>query len=334
MVESVGKKLSQARLKRNLTIEEAAHVTKLRPDKIIALENDDYSTFPSNTYAKGFLQIYGRYLGVDVTEFMQSLESSNAISIEDYQYLSNAPAPKRSEPIKRERRPPSLAPLMFFIFVVVAGLATMWVVEINKRTQPSGRREQFLPEKEDTGSQASGLQSPPPVAQTPPSPTSSDAPPASRPAATPASAHRPASSPAPAPAAPAIAAPAAPTAKLAGNSTPAPTASPEPRLSPSVLSDRDFVTPTIVPTPDPAAITSPRSGLNEILIASVKKTWVTIRKDDPKAAPIFEDYLYPNANPLKLKGARFFIDAREPGSVQITKNGLPFAYQAPNVPVQ
>jgi len=69
-------------------------------------------------------------------------------------------------------------------------------------------------------------------------------------------------------------------------------------------------------------------------VASVKKTWVTIRRDNPKAPPIFEDYIYPNTNPLKLKGARFFIDARDPSSVQITMNGLPFAYPDPNVPVQ
>ena len=114
----------------------------------------------------------------------------------------------------------------------------------------------------------------------------------------------------------------------------APVPAPTPRTGSSVLSDRDFINPTAVTTPDFAAFTTPRSGLNEVLVASIKKTWVTIRRDNPKAPPIFEDYIYPNTNPLKLKGARFFIDARDPGSVQITKNGQPVAYQAPNVPVQ
>ena len=43
---------------------------------------------------------------------------------------------------------------------------------------------------------------------------------------------------------------------------------------------------------------------------------------------------YPNTNPLKLKGARFFIDARDPSSVQITKNGLPLSSPDANTPVQ
>src|SRR6188768_3669920 len=118
MVESVGKKLHQARMQRGLTIDEAAHATKLRPDKIAALESDDYSRFANNIYAKGFLQIYGRFLKVDVEEFARTLDNANPISISDYQYLTNAPVTKTETVAVRrsdERRPPSLAPLLVFI---------------------------------------------------------------------------------------------------------------------------------------------------------------------------------------------------------------------------
>jgi hypothetical protein len=86
-------------------------------------------------------------------------------------------------------------------------------------------------------------------------------------------------------------------------------------------------------SPAPVAGGPRPNGVNEVLVATVKTTWVTVRKDDPKAPPIFEDYVYPNTNPLKLKGARFFIEARDPSAIQITKNGLPYNYQ-PNGPVQ
>jgi hypothetical protein len=99
--------------------------------------------------------------------------------------------------------------------------------------------------------------------------------------------------------------------------------------------DQDFVTPTPVATTDPTNHPLAASGANEVLVATVKTTWVTVRKDNPKAPPIFEDNVYPNANPLKLKGARFFIEVRgNPNDVQITKNGLPVAYQGADVPVQ
>jgi hypothetical protein len=127
---SAGKKLSQARLAKHLTIDEVAHATKLRPDKIVALENDDFSRFGSIAYGKGFLQIYARYLGIDLTEQLRSLEiPTNTVSISDYQYLNTPlpPAPKQQRDrtlerggARRERRPPSVLPLF-----VVLGLGAV-----------------------------------------------------------------------------------------------------------------------------------------------------------------------------------------------------------------
>ncbi len=67
--------------------------------------------------------------------------------------------------------------------------------------------------------------------------------------------------------------------------------------------------------------------INEIVIEPLKKTWVKISRDDPNSPPIFMDYLYPNAGALKLRGTRFFIDARDPTAIQIRKNGTPIAYE-------
>ena len=79
------------------------------------------------------------------------------------------------------------------------------------------------------------------------------------------------------------------------------------------------------------------SGPTEVLLEALRKTRVVIRKNDPKSPPIFDDYLYTNVRPLKLvgkAGERFFIEARDPDAVQITKNGSPIAYQAPGITIQ
>jgi len=305
MVESVGKKLHQARLDRGLTIDEAAHATKLRPDKIAALENDDYSRFANNIYARGFLQIYGRFLKVNVEDFARTLDNANPISVSDYQYLSNAPATKHETmPIRREdRRAPSFAPLFFFIILIGLGLAGSWVYRNYERIKGEPTVKATNPEQTATPTPN------PDAAFVMDSPTPGTTP---QPKAT-----TPGSVPVP------RLTPATP-----GAINPAPLAAATPGLKPP---ERDFVTPSPVGTGNPAARPP---GMNEVLVATVKKTWVTVRKDDPKAPPIFEDYVYPNANPLKLKGARFFIEARDPAAVQITKNGLPYAFQPTGVPVQ
>jgi len=325
MVESVGKKLNQARLKRGLTIDEAAHATKLRPDKIAALESDDYTRFANNIYAKGFLQIYARYLNVDVSDFARTIDNANPISVSDYQYLSNAPTPRQetTQARREERKPPSLAPLVFFVILIVLGLAGSWAY--TKYQQITGERMTRKSPSTEEASPATATPEPAPNLATPAPQKVAAVPTVAQNTATPPPAPAPAATPAPNPNR-ALSLPTATPGKVSGPSF-AKTELPK-------ASDQDFVTPTAVSTADPTTHSTPASGVNEVLVAVVKKTWVTVRKDDPKAPPIFEDYVYPSANPLKLKGARFFIDARDPSVVQITKNGLPFAYQAPNVPVQ
>ena len=115
---TTGQKLSKARLAKGLSVDDVAHATKLRPDKVIALEKDDYSRFPNNVYVKGFLQIYGRYLGVDVGAALSELESQSPVSVSDYQYLNSVPdkEPERFVP-RRKTSKPSLAPLIVFLFL-------------------------------------------------------------------------------------------------------------------------------------------------------------------------------------------------------------------------
>jgi len=92
-VDSPGKRLHDRRLEKQMSVADAARITHIRPDRIIDLEKDDYSNFPSLAYARGFLLIYARLLEVDVTEAVTRLENSNPVDIDEYEYLSGKPAP-------------------------------------------------------------------------------------------------------------------------------------------------------------------------------------------------------------------------------------------------
>lgn len=277
MDESVGKQLSKARLKRGLSVDEAAHATRLRPDKIVALENDDYSLFASNVYARGFLQIYGRFLGVDVAEFASTLEGMGSISIEDYQYLNSGAPPRREEratvPMRIERRGPGVGALVLFL-LLVGGVAFGFYLYVK------WQQIEAVAKKDATT---------------------------------------------PVPVVGAVATP-APSANATAVATPAPTLRAE--VKAPTVTDHDFVVP---PALAPAA---PAGASNEVQVLPLRKTWIIVRKDDPNSPPIFEDYLYPDSPPLKLKGTRFFIEARDPSAIQIRKNGAPMPYQSPGVAVQ
>ena len=295
----VGQKLAQARTKRGLSLEEAAHETKMRPEKIHAIENDDYSSFPSNAYAKGFIKNYARYLGVDVGDFLCTFDSSMPIGVADYEYLKHEPEPVAAAThLYRERRRPSFLPIAVGLALAAVALTGLWINANARRifgdstTTPKTTAATpapiptlpVVPEDLDTPTTLS-LDPVPAIAEPrPPSPNQSDD-----------------------------------RAALQG------TVAGDPR-------DHDRVTP--LPVAESPELAAARSGPNEILVATVKTTRVVVRRDDAKAIPIFDGVIYPGVPPLKLRGTRFFIESADPDSVQITKNGLPIAYQAPGVPIQ
>jgi len=325
MVESIGKKLAQARLARGLTLEEAAMETRIRARQLGALEADDYSSFANNTYARGFLLMYGKFLNVDVRAFARELEAGSPISLSDYQYL-NAPESSEERPVRRtspeirraERRRPSLAPLIAFVVLMsmVAFGAHLYYqaqrLEVGTSSAPSTPAPDASPASVTTPALTEKAKAPVPTAVAP-QPASVNPPPI-----------------VPSPATPGVAAP-APVVPA-----PVPASSDRQFLSTSVVP----ATPTTAtPATSPASVVPPINGtagapVNELVVEPIKKTWVRIRRDDPAAEPVFEDVLYPKVGPLKLKGNRFWVEVKDADAVMLRKNGQPLAYQPPGIAIQ
>lgn len=300
--EPVGRKLQKAREARNLTLEEAALETRIRASQLSALEADDYAAFPSNTYARGFLLIYGKFLAVDVREVARNLEGTNPISIAEYQYLNAYPEaePQRDAPRRRDEprtRRPSLVPLIVFVLLLGAGALGVHLYLQAQRLEST-----------DTKSPAGSIESVTPrtAGETPlvqPVPATTTIVPAN---------------PTPQP----FNAPRAPENDRAflGAKPPAPTP-----LAPVAAPP---IPATVAATPTPVA------AMNELTVEPIKKTHIRIVRDDPKAEPIFDDVLYPKVGALKLKGVRFFIEIQEADAVTLRKNGQSIAYQPGSITVQ
>src|SRR5881628_203769 len=154
-IEGLGKKFQEARRVRNLTLDEAARMTKIRPARLAEIEADDFSQFPSLAYAKGFLLIYGKFLDVDVTPYLDAFEDSERVTVDGYSYLQenqptkpvSAPAiPRRpATPTGRDRISPM--PLIFGIVVLVIGFSVMKLLLNVQRLAPGrgGSSAQTLP---------------------------------------------------------------------------------------------------------------------------------------------------------------------------------------------
>src|SRR5438105_5757065 len=187
-IEGLGRKFQEARKARNLSLEEAARLTRIRQSRLAEIEADDFSNFPSLAYAKGFLQIYGKFLEIDVSPYLDAFETSGHITVDGYSYLQDAPAPKASRtPVTRhtENARPSLVPFLIGLFILVAGLWSLrFILNLQRITprpaeatatattpSPSGTVASIVAPRakpvETPGRIAAATATPPPVKRTP-----------------------------------------------------------------------------------------------------------------------------------------------------------------------
>jgi cytoskeleton protein RodZ len=296
-IEGLGKKFQEARQARNLTLDEAARMTKIRPTRLAEIEADDFSQFPSLAYAKGFLLIYGKFLDVDVTPYLDAFEDSERVTVDGYSYLQenqptkpvSAPAvPRRpATPTGRDRISPM--PLIFGVVVLVIGFSVMKLLLNVQRLAP-GKGESTA----QTSPSASPVTGSKPV---PPGPASS-------------APTNVASAPSIAPkvsAAPTI----APTAVAAG-------APGEPEVRRAKPVTREDLTKA-QETPNSSSVESGEQ--NRVAIRPLKRTYVKVTVGDGKGNPAFERWVSPADGTVEFRGKHVSIRVLDPAAVQITKNG-------------
>ena len=231
-IEGLGKKFQEARRARDLTLDEAARMTKIRPARLAEIEADDFSQFPSLAYAKGFLLIYGKFLDVDVTPYLDAFEDSERVTVDGYSYLQDNPPPKPvSAPVVRRRAAASRdrispMPLIVGVLVLVIGFLAMKFILNLQRLAP-GRAEPAAQISPSAASTPSSTIPPPATAETPASNV------ASAPATTPSVSPVPTIAPKATAVSPARPAPTEPEVRKAKPVLPEDLAKPQEKASPS-----------------------------------------------------------------------------------------------------
>ena len=296
-IEGLGKKFQEARNARNLTLDEAARMTKIRPQRLAEIEADDFSQFPSLAYAKGFLLIYGKFLDVDVSPYLDAFEDSESVTVDGYSYLQeNERAKPVSAPVVRRRAPAtggnnrvSPMPLIFGVLVLVIGFFGMKFLLNVQRLAPGGGG---------------------PVAQV--SPTAS---PVGSPSTSAASRNNVASASSVSPTVPPSTSPGQPETRKA--LPVAATGSSEPEVRKALP-----VGPEELAKPQQAANAPPAesSEQNRVAIRPLKRTYVRVTLGDD-GKPAFERWVSPADGPVEFRGKHVSIRVLDPEAVAITKNG-------------
>ena len=295
-IEGLGKKFQEARLARNLTLDEAARMTKIRPARLAEIEADDFSQFPSLAYAKGFLLIYGKFLDVDVTPYLDAFEDSERMTVDGYSYLQeNRPEKPISAPVVRRRRPTTTSPqrispmpLIFGVLVLVVGFSVMKLI-LNVRRLAPGQAEstaQVSPSASPVSSPKTGQ---PTTTETSPSSVAS---------------------------APTVAPTASVGPTVVRKAVAAAPSEPEVRKAKPVR-------PEDVAQAPPQTNSSPAETgeQNRVAIRPLKRTYVKVTVGGNDGSPAFERWVSPTDGPVEFRGKHVSIRVLDPDAVQITKNG-------------
>ncbi len=292
-IEGLGKKFQEARRARNLTLDEAARMTKIRPARLAEIEADDFSQFPSLAYAKGFLLIYGKFLDVDVTPYLDAFEDSERVTVDGYSYLQeNRPEKPVSAPVV-PRRPAAVGrgyrvspmPLIVGIAVLVIGFLLMKLVLNVQRLAPAPGQ--------------STAQVSPSAAPVSPAPTQ-------------ASAGNVAAAQSGAPTVSPVAT-IAPSAFAATSLMPA---------QPEVRRAKPVTREDLAKTQETPNTSSAESGdQNRVAIRPLKRTYVRVTVGDENGKPAFERWVSPTDGAVEFRGKHVSIRVLDPEAVTITKNG-------------
>ena len=174
--DPVASQLGVARLRLGWTIEEASARTRLHLNVIRKLEAGDFDKFPSSAYARGFLKIYSRELGLDSKKILREFQPLHALddSILDIRPEMLEALPTRaSEPILTTRGI-GLGVLglvgVFVVSVLGIQIYRVWPVKSPKDPStlaPIGAVEKTAPTAAETSATATSVKAGEPISSLP-----------------------------------------------------------------------------------------------------------------------------------------------------------------------
>jgi cytoskeletal protein RodZ len=173
MTATFGRMLIAAREKRGLSIEDAAHETRIPAQRLRYLESGNIAAFGSLTYARSFMRQYSDFLEVDASSMLEELPEGALGGERDYRYLTQSQGPWLREPASRSERVTTPAdgrvrsiksplPAALAVFILVLAGTAMWGKHVaDMRSQVEHAALKALPvEDKNTASPASLVAAP------------------------------------------------------------------------------------------------------------------------------------------------------------------------------
>jgi cytoskeletal protein RodZ len=309
MVETVGRRLQKARQEKKLTIDEVAAATKIRPERIVDLEADDLTHFPSLVYARSFLVKYARFVGLDIQDDLENFQVNRAVGFGEFKYLTAVPPPKYrpearfNQPAKKTAPPLILAVIAVLILIGVP-LVAFFAVNLS-RLGPTEEEQ-----NKTAASLAKSVQSATPIAVATPEPGKQVLTPPTSSVQIISNAQTPASS------SPTV----APTVEVR-RALPVTAADKDSNKDSSKDTSKDTSKDASNETSDASPSPTSTAPPQKLEIKVKERTWLRVTKDRESSEPVFNGFIGPSSPAIVIQGKRFWLRAMDKGALELRKNG-------------
>src|SRR5690349_9711837 len=128
----IGNSLREARVRRGIDFAQAELATKIRGKYLRALEEEQFTLLPAQTYIKGFLRTYAEYLGLDGQLYVDEYNSRFVTGGDDHE-----PRARRSS-VRPERRNRRIETNV--VLVALAAIAILTVIVISAWKASGGKQ--------------------------------------------------------------------------------------------------------------------------------------------------------------------------------------------------
>lgn len=134
--DTIGEILKRTRESRELTVERVNRETKISVSVILSLEQDDLDSFSSETYLKGFLKNYARYLELDPDQMWSMLGRQRGSAPDGKGTFWDIEEAIREEKLKSPRIMQRI--VLPILVVVIIVLAALFIHERRKQADNGG----------------------------------------------------------------------------------------------------------------------------------------------------------------------------------------------------
>lgn len=131
--QTLADKLSKARTDKNLSLEEVSHITKIQVKYLELLEQGDYKDLPGDIYAKSWIKLYGKFLGLNTAELLADYKIEKSVS-ERFRKVTEAKVPKKNASSFNILSPKALKVSGISLLIILVLLYFAW--ELNNIISP------------------------------------------------------------------------------------------------------------------------------------------------------------------------------------------------------